>query len=268
VVEEQDWATTHRRELTETRVRTPDVTRFRHYGVYDADGRVALLGEQSSDEPDAVFGVDPQEPPHWTQYAYDALDRLNRVDVRLGDGPLSLSEQFGYDALGNLLQRLDGSDAANNLQLWYGDPDPDRLCRAAGLNQSGPCTHQHDAVGNVTRIDGASPRQFTYDSASRAVRITRATLTADFAYGGSGELAEIKVREGNALKERTRFYGSLMKERYLPAASNLRQLEREIPGPTGVLAAIRTVGAQTKVFYYHGDKQADSRIRLVRTEAT
>ena len=146
------------------------------FRYYDTDGRLngwefrsgatVLRNDLSFDTASRITGIaNPVTPAAAGGYQYDALDRLT---VAQQGNPVTHTQQFSYDALGNRTSfNLDGAAAA----LYYGSN-----------------THQLQSMVGVvspTYLGGATSLTYTYNNANRLaeVKSSGATLAT---YGVSG----------------------------------------------------------------------------------
>jgi RHS repeat-associated protein len=129
---------------------------------YDQDGRLAtwefrdgtsiLRKDQSFDLASRITAIaDPNNPAASQTYQYDVLDRLTLAQT---GSPVTRTQQFTYDALGNRLNATLDSAAAN---LYY-TPNANRLQAMVG-------------VVNATYLNGATVLAYTYNNANRMVAV-------------------------------------------------------------------------------------------------
>ncbi|MFZ3089203.1 MAG: hypothetical protein WA240_01135, partial [Nitrospirota bacterium] len=98
-----------------------------------------------------------------TNYRYDALNRISRIDY--ADGRTS---DFSYDIAGNLI-RVSDSIAGEALYAY------DSLNRLISeTTDRGIVSYTYDAIGRVIerRINGGDPTTYVYDKANRIRIIT------------------------------------------------------------------------------------------------
>jgi RHS repeat-associated protein len=125
------------------------------------------------------------------EFGHDGLDRL--TEARGNFDPASpganLTLSYGYDALGNLLQKDVGS--GSGWTLAYHDPMRPHAV-TGGMQEGGGATlgFSYDATGRVTskvKVGvGGSTTSYEYDSLGRAVQITRGATTGAVGYDVSG----------------------------------------------------------------------------------
>jgi RHS repeat-associated protein len=129
---------------------------------YDQDGRLEtwefrdgtsiLRKDQSFDLASRITAIaDPNQPAASQTYQYDVLDRLT---VAQTGSPVTHTQQFTYDALGNRLNATIDSAAAN---LYY-TPNANRPQSMVG-------------VVNATYLNGATALAYTYNNANRMVAV-------------------------------------------------------------------------------------------------
>ena len=137
---------------------------------YDTDGRLAtwefrdgvsiLRSEITWDTASRITAVnDPATAAIKSVYQYDALDRLT---VALKGNPVTSTQQFGYDAVGNRSSKNVDSQVTN-----YAYPGTSNRLQA--LTGVGAKSYTYDAAGNPTVIGAQS---FTYNLANRLVAVT------------------------------------------------------------------------------------------------
>jgi RHS repeat-associated protein len=146
---------------------------------FDTDGRLAswefrngvsvLRNDLTFDPAGRITALaDPNLPANSGAYQYDALDRLT---VAQQGSPVTHTQQFAYDALGNRQNAtIDGSLA----NLYYG----------AGSNQ----LRQLIGIVSPTYLGGATALAYTYNNANRMVQVQSSSTTlATYAVNGLGQ---------------------------------------------------------------------------------
>jgi RHS repeat-associated protein len=232
-----------RRELLHWGVTTITGQRDQFFMARDAEGR-------SRQENVNHFGSS-----YFVQHEYDALDRV--VRSYSSGATLPQDERFEYDPLGNFTRKRNLLQSNQNRDYHYYDwTDPDRLCRFGLPGSGSSCNSTYDAAGNLISDGwgtwgGSGNRLFSYDAASRVRQIIRGSWRATFQYGAGGALAVTEVWNGSTLNRRIRNFGGLIEERRRP--DNFTQIERRVPGPLGIVATLRTQGANRETVYVHGD---------------
>jgi RHS repeat-associated protein len=137
--------------------------------TYDNDGRLAsweyrngvtvLRNDISWDIGGRVTAItNPADATLGSAYQYDALDRLAVSQV---GAPVTTTQQFNYDAVGNRLNRTVNGAVTN----YSYDPASNRLLALAGATSR---SYVYDAVGNPTTIDGSNN---VYSNANRLIKV-------------------------------------------------------------------------------------------------
>ena len=137
---------------------------------YDTDGRLAtwefrdgvsiLRSELTWDIASRITAVtDPAAPAIKGAYQYDAIDRLT---VAQKGNPVTSTQQFGYDAVGNRSNKTVDGQLTNYTYLTTNN-------RLQALTGVGAKSYTYDAAGNPT-VTGT--RSFTYNLANRMVAVT------------------------------------------------------------------------------------------------
>ena len=146
---------------------------------FDTDGRLAswefrngesvLRNDLSFDLAGRITSVsDPNLPALSGAYQYDVVDRL--TVAQQGD-PVTHTQQFGYDALGNRQNATVDGSLAN---LYY----------ALGSNQ----LQQIVGIVSPTYLNGATASTYTYNNANRMVQTQSGGVTlAAYAVNGLGQ---------------------------------------------------------------------------------
>jgi RHS repeat-associated protein len=145
---------------------------------YDNDGRLItwefrngssiLRKDQSFDVASRITAIaDPDNPPASQAYQYDVLDRLT---VAQTGNPITHTQQFTYDSVGNRQNAtLDGSSA----NLYYNGSN--RLQAMIGTVSAG-------------YLNGATALAYTYNNANRLVQIqSNGTIIASYAVSALGQ---------------------------------------------------------------------------------
>jgi RHS repeat-associated protein len=152
---------------------------LRMYRDFDNDGRLItwefrngtsiLQKDQSFDLAGRITAItDPSNPAASQTYQYDALDRLT---VAQTGSPVTRTQQFTYDAVGNRLNATSDSATAN---LFY-DPWTNKLQALVG------------AI-SANHYNGATALAFTYNNANRLVAIQSSGLPlASYAVSALGQ---------------------------------------------------------------------------------
>jgi len=144
---------------------------------YDTDGRLAvwefrngvsiLRSELTWDTASRITAVnDPATATIKGAYQYDTLDRLT---VAQKGNPVTSTQQFGYDAVGNRSSKTVDSQLTNYSYLTTTN-------RLQALTGVGAKSYTYDAVGNPTAIGATS---FTYNLANRLTAAVGATYTVN-----------------------------------------------------------------------------------------
>jgi len=144
---------------------------------YDTDGRLAvwefrngssvLRSELTWDTASRITAVnDPATATIKGAYQYDTLDRLT---VAQKGNPITSTQQFGYDAVGNRSSKTVDSQLTNYTYLTTTN-------RLQALTGVGAQSYTYDAAGNPTAIGANS---FTYNLATRMTAAAGATYTVN-----------------------------------------------------------------------------------------
>jgi RHS repeat-associated protein len=146
---------------------------------FDSDGRLAswefrngvsvLRNDLSFDASSRITAVaDPNLPANSGAYQYDALDRLTLAQQ---GSPVTHTQQFAYDALGNRQNvTVDGSLS----NFFYG----------SSSNQ----LQQMVGIVSPTYLNGATALTYTYNNANRMVQVqSSGTTIASYAVNGLGQ---------------------------------------------------------------------------------
>ena len=159
---------------------------------FDSDGRLAtwefrdgvsiLRKDQSFDAASRIVGIaDPDHPIASQTYQYDALDRLS---VAQAGNPVTGTQQFVYDAVGNRLSKTADGGVTN---YTYPGTANQLLAVTGATNRS----YTYDGAGNPTAIGGLS---YTYNNANRLVAIKNGSTTvASYLVNALGQRAQKTV---------------------------------------------------------------------------
>jgi len=218
---------------------------------FDADGRLAswefrngvsvLRNDLSFDTASRITALaDPNLPANSGAYQYDALDRLT---VAQQGSPVTHTQQFAYDALGNRQNvTIDGSLA----NLYYG----------SNSNQL------QQIVGFVSPayLGGATALTYTYNNANRLVQVqSSGTTLATYKVNGLGQRVQKVVGAAT-----TRFvydeHGRLLGE-YDGTGKLIQETVWLDDLPVATLRPTGTNGTPTPitVYYVHADHLASPR---------
>lgn len=106
-------------------------------------------------------------------FTYDALNRLTSVSGVFGAGQAPITQNYRYDAIGNLLEKA-------GILYTYTDP----AHRSAVTSRTDGATYTYDANGNTLSSAG---RALAWDADNRLVAVTApGGLGATFAYDAAG----------------------------------------------------------------------------------
>ena len=159
---------------------------------YDSDGRLAtwefrdgvsiLRKDQSFDAASRIVGIaDPDHPTASQTYQYDALDRLS---VAQAGNPVTGTQQFVYDAVGNRLSKTADGGLTN---YTY----PGTANQLLALTGATTRSYTYDGAGNPTAIGGLT---YTYNNANRLVAIKNGSTTvASYLVNALGQRAQKTV---------------------------------------------------------------------------
>jgi RHS repeat-associated protein len=150
----------------------------------DANGRISKVTSGQAGE-------------SWS-YGYDDLDRLlsaangtttpGAQPCDVGAGPLSTSQTFTYDSVGNMLS----NDLIGQYSWTYSYPTGGaNVVRPHAVTAAGGQSYGYDANGNMTKINGVDT--YEYDGENRLVR----ALGVDYVYGADGN--RLKKDDGGVI---------------------------------------------------------------------
>jgi len=212
---------------------------------FDTDGRLAswefrngvsvLRNDLSFDQASRITALaDPNLPANSGAYQYDVLDRLT---VAQQGNPITHTQQFSYDALGNRQNiALDGSLAS----LYYNSTN-NQLLQLIG-------------IVSPTYLNGATALTYTYNNANRMVLVqSSGTTLATYAVNGLGQRVQKVV--GTAT---TRFVydeqGHLLGE-YDDTGKLIQETVWLDDLPVATLRPTGTTGSPTPIttYYVHAD---------------
>lgn len=214
------------------------------YRDYDTDGRLAtwefrdgtsiLQKNQSFDLASRIVGItDPINPAATQAYQYDVLDRLT---VAQTGNPITGTQQFTYDPVGN---RLNATVNGNSANLLYAGGN--RLQSMTGLVPAG-------------YLNGATSLTYTYNNTNRLVAIqSNGTTIASYAVSALGQRVS-KTVGGVTTVFVYDEQGHLLGE--YDGSGNL--IEETVWLENLPVATLRPTGAQgnptpTSIYYVHAD---------------
>jgi RHS repeat-associated protein len=250
VIEHRSYRGDRRRELQD-------------WSIQNAAGNIFSVTVDGYDGDDRQLGVRETTAgiTHHKTFDYDALGRVKRARVTMAIGLPISDETFAYDGLGNLTQSVSTNGLLSVTRSFASSSqDPDRLCRlqtTAGAHVSPAvegCTHTYDQRGNVTAVnDGVGPsRQFSYYTDGRVMSLSADNGAAgQVLYDGLGSVARVSVSGTVTGGRDDRRFGPLIEQSFFSSEGN--QIERRIPGPSGILATKRGAGSAATTLYLHGE---------------
>ncbi|HTR58586.1 MAG TPA: RHS repeat-associated core domain-containing protein [Casimicrobiaceae bacterium] len=179
---------------------------------YDNDGRLitwefrngssVLRKDQSFDLASRIIGIaDPITPAASQSYQYDALDRLT---VAQTGSPVTHTQQFTYDPVGNRLNAtLDGESAnlsyngSNRLQAMIG------TASAGYLNGATSLAWTYNNANRLVQIQsgGTTIASYTVSALGQRVAKTVSGVTTVFVYDEQGHFAGEYDGAGNLIEE-------------------------------------------------------------------
>jgi RHS repeat-associated protein len=118
------------------------------------------------------------------------------------------------------------------------------------------CSYFYDSVGNVASIQDSelSTRVFSYDAASRLKETWQPSHTDALRYDAFGGLAERRAGPtGSTSSVLNVHYGSMIEEWASSLNPDTHVSEVRVPGPDGIVAAIRDLGDASVVLYPHAE---------------
>lgn len=139
-------------------------------------------------------------------FEYDALNRLTKATV--DDGTTTTAVDYDYDGLGNLTDKTDLSTVTGALKYDQASSvGPHALTKLD--TGSSTINFGYDANGNMT---SGSPtggtRSITYTSYDKALKITKGSVTREFAYGADRSRYE-QVHNDGSVVTTTTYVGGL-----------------------------------------------------------
>lgn len=190
IIDREGNATTHAYDRVHRRISTTDalanITRFR----YDRVGNLsALIDAKKAGEPPG---------PGTTQYKYDGL---NRVITEIYPDAAPNTRRFTYDAVGNVLSRLDQKQ-----QLTAYEYDDLYFLRRRDYAGSDPDDHftDYDLSGRLLSADRDGwVVTFAYDAANRIVRTTQNGKAVDSRHDIPARQRRVQYPSGRAIVEQT-----------------------------------------------------------------
>ncbi len=119
--------------------------------------------------------TDPAQPATNGAFGYDTLDRLNLAQI---GNPITTTQQFGYDAVGNRTNLTVNSALTN---YAYGSTANQLLALSGASSRN----YTYDGAGNPTLVNG---RTHTYNLANRLTKLTDgATVVATYKVNALGQ---------------------------------------------------------------------------------
>lgn len=120
--------------------------------TYTPDGKVSGIKDRNG---------------NWVKFTYDGIGRLTKLEQTDSAGNVLMSEEFGYDAAGNLAWKKKGDGTVIN--------------------------YQYDSNGRLVLIDYPTgvDTQFVYDAAGRRIKMVDKTGQYDYAYNDRGDLISV-----------------------------------------------------------------------------
>ncbi|MBI4510125.1 MAG: RHS repeat-associated core domain-containing protein [Deltaproteobacteria bacterium] len=223
----------------------------------------------------------------WEKYSYDGLGNLLKVEDLVGTGTRLLSpSNADPDRLctiewpkRNAAPSPSGGSAGSSSGRSGGfsrtmigglvglDSVLPRIPRGVVENPAAQsCAYRYDGAGNVVEIKDADgpPRKFEYDSSSRITRLTKGEIRGEIAYDAFGGVASVNIAQGRTVLRNDRRFGPLVELAGYSAVGSVggsngmssTYFERRIPGPDGLIVAIRTGDAGTRHVYPYSDQTA------------
>jgi RHS repeat-associated protein len=182
------------------------------YRDYDNDGRLAswefrngtsvLRKDQSFDLASRIVGIsDPINATASQSYQYDVLDRLTMAQT---GNPMTHTQQFTYDPVGNRLNAtLDGSGAnlyynnSNRMQAFIG------TISAGYLNGATALAYTYNNANRLVAIqsNGSPLASYAVSALGQRVRKTVGGVTTLFVYDEQGRLLGEYDGSGNLIQE-------------------------------------------------------------------
>jgi RHS repeat-associated protein len=180
---------------------------------YDSDGRLMdwefrngvsiLRSNLSWDNASRITAIaDPANAAIKGTYQYDALDRITQAQK---GNPVTSTQQFGYDALGN---RLNVNVDGNQADLSYGAAN-NHLTTLAGALSLDPLhgelsrTYIYNLANRLTQVSNSSGQLATYQLNALGQRVAKSAsgTTTRFVYDEQGHLLGEYQADGKLIQE-------------------------------------------------------------------
>lgn len=173
------WNALDQMVLETSRELESEKIRYQRYYLYDANNNLSEVHAGVLDEQGRAVA----DTPLSVRYEYDVLNRLI-ARISPASPTQSVSEEYGYDANGNLSlvrqgEAVSGRQPANATTILYDERDlPFRVIRAAGDPLQASREYEYNAAGLPIRvqdgIESGAPRVswLAYDGFGRLVRRT------------------------------------------------------------------------------------------------
>lgn len=226
--------------------------------TYDAMGNITALTESAGPASRVM------------SYAYDDLDRLTSATGTTASGTLIYAEHFGYDILGNILNKLSVSPTSTHASTYsyevnggaYANPHAvTSIALQQGTSTISTTLFTYDWRGNPVssaeqdaseQVIPGTERAYTWDAKDRMVGLVlgsgSSSQSLEYVYSNSDE--RLKMGETGATST---IYASKAYNETLTASGTVVDVQKHIFNGRTLLATIDGTGGSARALFDHTD---------------